>query len=120
MSFPPRSRQRLIASFSPETRKITQAILGYPPRSVGRLMTPDYIRIRPEWTAEQTLAYVRKHGRDAETINVLYVVDNEGKLIDDLRLRPILLADPQATIESLMNRSFVHLRPTSPRRTRSP
>jgi magnesium transporter len=106
--------QRLIASLSPENRRVTQAILGYPPRSVGRLMTPDYIRIRPEWTVAQTLAHVRKFGRDAETINVLYVVDDQGKLIDDLRLRQILLADPDATIESLMNRSFLSLRADQP------
>jgi magnesium transporter len=111
---PPEVAQRLIASFSPETRKITQAILGYPPRSVGRLMTPDYVRIRPEWTVAQTLDHVRRHGRDAETINVVYVVDEQGKLIDDLRLRQILLSDPSATIESLMNRSFVHLTADQP------
>jgi magnesium transporter len=101
--------QRLIASLSPENRKVTQAILGYPPRSVGRLMTPDYIRIQPVWTVARTLEHVRRNGRDAETINVLYVVDEQGKLIDDLRLRQVLLSDPEATIESLMNRSFVHL-----------
>jgi magnesium transporter len=106
--------QRIIASLSPENRKVTQAILGYPPRSVGRLMTPDYIRIRPEWTVQQALAFVRKNGRDAETINVLYVVDDQGKLIDDLRLRQILLSDPDSTIESLMNRSYVHLRADQP------
>jgi magnesium transporter len=106
--------QRLIASLSPENRKVTQAILGYPPRSVGRLMTPDYLSIRPEWTVAQTLAHVRKYGRDAETINVLYVIDDQGRLIDDLRLRQILLADPDATIESLMNRSYVHLRADLP------
>lgn len=106
--------QRLIASLSPENRKVTQAILGYPPRSVGRLMTPDYLSIRPEWTVGQTLTHVRKHGRDAETINVLYVVDDQGRLVDDLRLRQILLSDPDATIESLMNRSYVHLRGDQP------
>ncbi len=111
---PPEVAQRLIASLSPENRKVTQAILGYPPRSVGRLMTPDYIRIRPDWTVTQTLAHVRKYGRDAETINVLYVVDNEGKLVDDMRLRQVLLSDPDATIESLMNRSYVHLRGDQP------
>jgi magnesium transporter len=102
--------QRLVASLSAEERKRTQAILGYPPGTIGRLMTPDYIRVRPDWTIAQALDYVRKHGRDAETINVIYVVDNEGRLIDDMRLRQVLLADPGQTIESLMNRSFVALR----------
>ena len=111
---PPEVAQRLIASLSPENRRETQAILGYPARSVGRLMTPDYLTVRPEWTAGRALDHVRRHGRDAETINVLYVVDVAGKLIDDLRLRQVLLAPPEATIESLMNESFVHLTADQP------
>jgi magnesium transporter len=111
---PPEVAQRLMASFSPESRRETQAILGYPARSVGRLMTPDYLSIRREWTAAQVLDHVRKHGRDAETINVLYVVDDQGRLVDDLRLRQVLLAPPDATVESLMNESFVHLRADQP------
>jgi magnesium transporter len=107
---PTEAAQRLIASLSPEERKITQAILGYPPKSVGRLMTPDYVSVKPDWTAAQALDYVRKHGRDAETINVVYVVDEQGKLIDDIRLRQVLLADPDAKIETVMNRQFVALR----------
>lgn len=102
--------QRLIASLSPEERRITQAILGYPEESVGRLMTPDYISLKPHWTIAQALDHIRKHGRDAETINVVYVVDDNGVLIDDLKLRHILLADPNATVESIMNRQFEALR----------
>jgi len=106
--------ERVVASLSPQTRATTQAILGYPPRTVGRLMTPDYLKIKPEWTVAQALDHVRKHGRDAETINVVYVVDDSGKLIDDLRLRQIFLADPAAKIEDLMNRNFVTLRADQP------
>lgn len=102
--------QRLVASLSPETRKVTQAILGYPPQSVGRLMTPDYVRLRPEWTCAKAIDHIRRYGRDAETINVVYVVDEQGRLIDDLRLRQVLLAAPEATVESVMNRNFVTLR----------
>jgi len=106
--------QGIVASLSPEDRKATQAILGYPPRSVGRLMTPDYIRIKPEWTIAQALDHLRKFGRDAETINVVYVVDDKGVLIDDLRLRQLFLADPTHTVESIMNRSFVALKADQP------
>ncbi len=106
--------QRLVAALPPETRKVTQAILGYPPRSVGRLMTPDYIRVRPEWTVEKALEHIRRFGRDAETINVVYVVDEKGVLVDDMRLRQIFLSDPAAKIESLMNRSFSALKADQP------
>lgn len=102
--------QRLIASLSPETRKVTQAILGYPAQSVGRIMTPDYVRLRPEWTCAKAVEHIRKYGRDAETINVVYVVDEQGRLIDDLRLRQVFLAPANATVDSVMNRNFVTLR----------
>jgi len=106
--------QRLIASLSPEDRRRTQVILGYPARSVGRLMTPDYVRIRPEWTVARALEHIRKYGRDAETINVVYVVDESGVLIDDIRLRALIMAEPDATVESLMNRQFVVLKADMP------
>lgn len=105
---------RIVASLSPETRKSTQAILGYLPRSVGRLMTPDYVRLRPDWTVSRALEHIRKYGKDAETINVVYVVDNDGRLVDDMRLRQLLLAEPTSSIEGLMNRSFVTLRADQP------
>ncbi len=106
--------QRIVGSLSPEKRKITQAILGYPPRSVGRLMTPDYVTIRPQMTVAQALEHIRKTGRDAETVNVVYVIDEQGRLIDDVRLRQLLFADPTQTIESVMNLQFVALKADQP------
>jgi magnesium transporter len=102
--------QRIIASLSPEKRKVTQAILGYRQGSVGRLMTPDYVKIRPEWTIARALEHIRRTGRDAETVNVVYVVDDQGVLIDDVRLRQLLFAAPEQSIDSIMNRQFVALR----------
>lgn len=106
--------QRIVASLTPEERKVTQAILGYPPKTVGRLMTPDYLSVKPSWTVAQVLEHIRANGRDAETINVIYVVDNQGRLVDDIRLRQFLLADPADTVESMMNRSFYKLRADQP------
>jgi magnesium transporter len=104
--------QRVLNVLSPEERKATQAILGYPEGTVGRLMTSDFVAIRPHWTVGEALDHIRKHGRDAETIAYVYVIDNEGRLIDDMRLRSLLLADPNDTVEDHMNRSFVKLRAT--------
>lgn len=107
---PPEVAQRLLVSLNPEERRDVQAILGYPEGSVGRLMTPDYVRIRPEWAVREALEHIRRNGRDAETINVVYVVDEAGRLVDDVRLRALLLADWDKPVESLMNRSPVSIR----------
>lgn len=102
--------QRLVNAMSAETRRETQAILNYPPQSVGRIMTPDYVRVRPDWTVAHAIEHIRKHGRDAETIDVVYVVDEQERLVDDVRLRQLFLADPERTVDSIMNRSFVTMR----------
>lgn len=100
---------RVLALMNPSERRKTQIILGYPPESVGRIMTPDYLTVRPEWTIQQAMDHIRVHGRDAETINTLYVVNELGILVDDVRLRQLILANPSQTIESLMDSHVVSL-----------
>jgi magnesium transporter len=108
---------KLLPLMAPEERRQTQAILGYPPESVGRLMTPDYVAIKPDWTVQQVLEHIRKHGRDAETLSRLYVVDDRGKLIDDIRLRQLLLVDPTTTVREMMIEQFHALHATDDRET---
>src|SRR5207237_4720633 len=55
---------------------------------------------------------LRKVGRESETLNALYVIDDRGVLIDDIRLRQIVLADPNATVADLMDENYVALRAT--------
>lgn len=101
--------RQALAMLSVEERAVARQLLGYPEESIGRLMTPDFIAVQPQWTVQATLEYVRKDGRDSETLNVIYVVDETGKLVDDLRMRQVLLADPDSRIEQLMDGQFVAL-----------
>src|SRR5688500_11635261 len=82
---PSAAARQLIKLLTPEERNIAQALLGYPEGSVGRLMTPDFIAVHADWSIKEVFDYVREHGEDSETLNVIYVVDDRGKLIDDLR-----------------------------------
>lgn len=99
----------LIKLLNNEERKITLAMLGYPEDSVGRLMTPDYIYVYPFNTIEQVLNIIRKIGKNTETIDVIYVINRKGELIDDLRIRDIILASPDKKIEELMDERVVAL-----------
>lgn len=106
---PGQATQRLLNLLSPEDRKETLILLGYPEESVGRLMTPDYVAVRPEWSIEQALEHIRKKGKDSETINMIYVVDPSWKLIDDLELRRLILARPSDSVEQIMDYAFVSI-----------
>ncbi len=107
--------QQILQRLDPETRRVTQTILGYPAESVGRLMTPDYVRVRPEWTVARTLDHIREWGQHAETVNWVFVIDRGSRLIDDIKIRDILLAKPEDTIESLMDDEYVALNATHDR-----
>lgn len=104
--------QKLLNLLSPQDRKETLTLLGYPENSVGRLMTPDYVKVQANWTIEKALNHIRKFGKDAETINMVYVVDENGRLIDDIPLRKIIIAEPQQRIESLLERHFIAVEAT--------
>ena len=104
--------RHLLAQLTPEERAVAVGLLGYPEGSIGRLMTPQYVAVREEWTIAQVLDYIREHGQDSETLNVIYVVDDRGALIDDIRIRELLLASPSDLLRSLMDRRFVALKAT--------
>jgi magnesium transporter len=102
--------RQLLALLTPAQRAVAVSLLGYPPDSVGRLMTPHYVAVREDWTLQHVLDYIRLHGQDSETLNVLYVVDDAGVLIDDIRTREVLLTPPDRRISDLMDRHFVALK----------
>lgn len=106
--------KHLIIMLSPDERKEALSLLGYPEDSVGRLMTPDYITVKPHWDITRVLDHVRRYGNASETIDVLYVIDAEGRLMDDLRIRDILIADPETKVESLIDSRLISLNANDP------
>ncbi|MBA3647720.1 MAG: magnesium transporter [Chitinophagales bacterium] len=101
--------KELLKLLSNEERTITLSLLGYPEHSVGRLMSPDYIAVKEDWTIQQVLDFVRENGHDSETVNVLYVIDDQGKLIDDLRIREVLFVSPDKRVSDIMDNRFIAL-----------
>ncbi|MBV7531254.1 magnesium transporter [Chitinophaga sp. sic0106] len=106
---PSEAVKELIKLLDPEERRITLSLLGYKENSVGRIMTPDYIAVREEWSVKQVLDYIREHGKDSETIDVIYVIDGNGHLLDDFRIREFLLVAPDTVVHTLMDDRFVSL-----------
>ncbi|WP_143305337.1 magnesium transporter [Chitinophaga vietnamensis] len=106
---PSEAVKELIKLLDPEERRITLSLLGYKENSVGRIMTPDYIAVREEWSVRQVLDYIREHGRDSETIDVIYVIDQHGHLLDDFRIREFLLVSADTVVHTLMDDRFVSL-----------
>jgi magnesium transporter len=106
---PAQATLRLMNMLPQEELKEAKKLLGYPEDSIGRAMTPDFVAVRPDWTIRKTLEHIRKFGKDSETIYRIYVTNSNGLLIDDILLRNIIIANPDDTIETLMDNQVVSL-----------
>ncbi len=108
------SVKKLIILLPPEERKEALALLGYPEDSVGRLMTPDYVAVKRHWKVSKVISHIRDYGSDSETIDVIYVIDEKGVLLDDLRIREILLVHPETPVSDLMDNRLIALHTSDP------
>ena len=114
---PSNAVRELIKLLNPEERKVTLSLLGYPENSIGRLMTPDYVYVYPNNTIDEVFATIRKYGKDSETINVIYVINDKGELIDDIRIRDFILSAPDKKVVDLIDERFVALHPEDDQET---
>lgn len=106
---PGQAIQRMINFLGPSERRETLEILGFPEESVGRLLTPRYVAVRPDWTISRSLEQIRSKGAESETVNMIYVTDHNWKLLDSIELRAIILARPEQAIEEIMDYSVVSI-----------
>ncbi|WDF56956.1 magnesium transporter [Mucilaginibacter sp. KACC 22063] len=106
--------KNLIIHLPPDDRKEALALLGYEEDSVGRLMTPDYVAVKKTWNVERVLNHIRRYGKNSETIDVIYVIDSNGVLLDDVRIREILLVTPETKMSELMDNRLIALNVNDP------
>src|SRR5437016_1225175 len=114
---PSAGTQKLLNLLSPNERKIAADLLGYPKDSIGRRMTPEYIAIQQSWTVAEVFAHLRKVGRERESLNQLYVVDEKGRLVDSVRLRNLVVAEVNTPVGELFDHQVFALRATDDQET---
>ncbi|HDK36588.1 MAG TPA: magnesium transporter [Bacteroidetes bacterium] len=102
--------QKLLNLLTIEQRKEALELLGYPENSAGRLMTPDYVAVHQNWSIEKALNHIRARGKDAETIDMIYVVAENWKLIDDIPIRRFILAKSSQSVYEIMDHKFIAIR----------
>ncbi len=84
-------------------RTALHKILGYSDKSVARIINTEFAAIETGMTINAAMEHLRNNHKDTETANVIYVVDKEGKLIDDIPVRRFVLNDPQKKVEEILD-----------------
>ena len=90
-------------------------LLGYPEDSVGRLMTPDFVAVRLEQTIAEALTQIRSQIERYETINVVFVVDEDDRLANIIPLKRFILGRPEDPLATLVSGSVVSIEVTADR-----
>jgi magnesium transporter len=104
--------QHLLQLLTPQERAVAVTLLGYPEGSIGRLVTPDYVRIRPDWSMAYVLDHIRRYGQDSETLSIVYVIDDRGRLAGEIPIRKILLLPPDTRVADVTEHRVVSLKAT--------
>ncbi|MBW3519586.1 magnesium transporter [Flavobacterium sp. NKUCC04_CG] len=95
-------------------KQIALDLIGYKEDSIARLMTPLYIQTKENKTVAEVLQHIKKYGKKAETLNYIYVINDNNVLIDDLKIGELLMAEPETKISELIDRSFAAIITTTP------
>ena len=101
--------RELVKTLNPDERKITLSLLGYPENSVGRLMTPDYVYVYENDNVEEVFTTIRRYAKSSETIDVLYVINKNGELLDDIKIKDFIMATPEKKVSDLMDGRYISL-----------
>jgi magnesium transporter len=113
-TLPAEVTRQLLDTLSPEELKAARELLGYAKGTVGRYMTPEYVALPPDITASEALDLIRRMGRGKETLSIVYLINEKGQLLEDLRLGSLVLADPETMIGDIEDRPMVAVNATEP------
>jgi magnesium transporter len=114
---PAKVAHRLLSQLSPHERRLTSVLLGYPPESAGRVMSPEFVSLRADMTVADALAKVRRSGAEAETIYMLPVTDGQRRLVGVVSLKQLVLADPGVVLSDIMATDVHSVKVTDDRET---
>jgi magnesium transporter len=106
---PAAATQKLLNLLTPAERQVAADLLGYPKNSIGRRMTPEFVAIQQSWTVAEVLDHLRRAGRDRESLNQMYVVDDKGRLVNWVRLRNVVVSELRTPVVELFEPQLVTL-----------
>ncbi|MBK9715903.1 MAG: magnesium transporter [Kouleothrix sp.] len=109
----PERQQALLAAMEPDDAAEVRALLSYPPQSAGRLMTDKFVRVRPEMTTAEAIAYLRLIDPEIETLSDLYVLGPARQLLGVVSLRSVITAPLDRRLDEIMSANVVTVVPST-------
>ena len=102
--------KKVLKNTTPDRRKLINRLLSYPEFSAGSIMTTEFVDLKKELTVKQAIERIRHIGFDRETINTMYVIDDNRRLEGIIEIRKLLLTNESALVSSLMDVNYVYIK----------
>ncbi|HET9984041.1 MAG TPA: magnesium transporter [Longimicrobiales bacterium] len=107
----PEERADLLALLDETTRREVTALLAYEEDEAGGLMNPRFIRVRPDMTVDEAIAYLRRQAlagtQGPELLYYGYVLDADQHLLGVVSLRQLLASSPRKLVRDVMEPDVV-------------
>ena len=108
---PLEQRGAYLALLDERARKEVVALLAYAEDAAGGLMSPRFVRVRPDMSVDEAISYLRRQARErVETIYYIYVLDGAQHLLGVVSFRELFAAQPEQTVREVMHADPVRVR----------
>lgn len=99
---------RVMATATPETRRLINQYLKYPENSAGSIMTAEFIDLKKYMNVREAFARIKRIGADKETIYTCFVTSADRKLEGVVSVRDLIMADEEDILEDIMSEYVVY------------
>ena len=82
-------------------------LLHYEEDTAGGIMTTEFISLKSTTPVKEALIHVKEQAPDAETIYVIFAVNEDEQLVGVLSLRDLIVAENDAYIEDVMSERVI-------------
>lgn len=107
--------KKVLKNTSPDRRQLINHLLSYPEFSAGSIMTTEFVDLKKELTVKQAIERIRKIGFDRETINTMYVINDNRILEGIIEIRQLLLTKEDVILDKIMDTNYVFVKTTDDR-----
>lgn len=98
----PSAAGTIMIEMDPDEAAEIRDLMAYDPDTAGGIMTPAFVAVFPELRADETVSALRQVAAEMETINYVYVVDRDERLLGVLQLHQLVLSRPDTPVRELM------------------
>lgn len=104
------SASDILGKMDTEDAEGFKELMSYEEDSSGGIMGTEFISLSPDMLVEDALQYIKDNGSEAQTLNDIFVVDSEERLVGLLSLRDLVVASPILKIADAMHRKVVKVK----------